>query len=88
MKRCIYCNREISLKYLLRKENLDKIKCPYCTKELKVTKMSKLLFISLLVLVTTLMVIFPLKISPKILLSIIWILVCGYILRPIIYKYE
>ncbi|MEG1003393.1 hypothetical protein [Clostridium sp.] len=88
MKRCIYCNREISLKYLLKKENLDKINCPYCTKELKVTKMSKLLFISLLVLVTTLMVIFPLKISPKVLLSIIWILVCGYILRPIIYLYE
>ncbi|WP_278689822.1 hypothetical protein [Clostridium baratii] len=88
MKKCIYCNREISLKYLLKQEKLDKIKCPYCTKEVKASKISKLLFISLLVLVITLMVIFPLKLYLKLLFISIWIVVCEFILKAIIYVYE
>lgn len=88
MKKCIYCNREIPLKYLLKEKNLDNIKCPYCTKELKVNKISKLLSISLTLLVISLIVIFPFKYNIKIVSILIWIYLSSKIFRTLIYVYE
>ena len=66
MKKCIYCNREIPIKYLFKEINLDNIKCPYCSKKLKVNKISKLLSVSLLILGISLISILPFKYNIKI----------------------
>ncbi len=88
MKKCIYCNREISLNYLFKQKGVDNIKCPYCTKELKVNKISKLLGTSLLILVIAIIIILPCKYNIKIISIVGWTFICNYLLRPLIYVYE
>lgn len=88
MKKCVYCNREINTNYLIKQKDLKSIKCPYCTKELKVNKTSKLFADSVLILISSLIFILPLIHIIKIITIIIWISLFGNFLRPIIYYYE
>ncbi len=88
MKKCIYCNREIPIKYLFKERNLDNIKCPYCSKKLKVNKISKLLSISLLILGISLISILPFKYHIKIIYIFIWIYLSSKVFRPLLYVYE
>ena len=88
MKKCIYCNREIPIKYLFKEINLDNIKCPYCSKKLKVNKISKLLSISLLILGISLISILPFKYHIKIIYIFIWIYLSSKVFRPLLYVYE
>ncbi|WP_024615199.1 hypothetical protein [Clostridium sp. Ade.TY] len=88
MKRCIYCDREIEIKYLLKQKRNDIIKCPYCTKELKVNKISKLFADSTLILISSLLIIFPIGYTIKIIGIILWIILFGNLIRPLLYSYE
>lgn len=88
MKKCIYCDREFSIKEILGFNNIDNIKCPYCTKELKVNKISKLLYASVLILIDSLIIAFPLTFLIKVMYVSIWSLFSAYLLRPYIYVYE
>lgn len=88
MKRCIYCNREIEIKYLLKQKDSNSIKCPYCTKDLKVNKISKLFADSTLILISALILIFPIGHISKFITIILWGILFSNLIRPLLYSYE
>lgn len=88
MRRCIYCNREIEIKYLLKQKDINKIKCPYCTKELKVNKISKLFADSTLILISALIIIFPIRYITKFSFIALWVILFIDLIRPLFYSYE
>ncbi|MDY6012349.1 hypothetical protein [Clostridium sp.] len=88
MRKCIYCNREIPFKYLLKQKDLNTIRCPYCTKKLKANKMSKLLGTSLMILVIAIIIVAPCNYFIKVISAIAWIFICDFVLCPLLYVYE
>ncbi|MCR6513630.1 MAG: hypothetical protein ACRDCB_11305 [Clostridium sp.] len=88
MKRCVYCDREITYEYLEKQKNKEEIRCPICYKKLKVNEISRLEFVSIVSLISILLLLLPLKILSRIIVVSLFIYLSFKYLKVRIYKYE
>lgn len=87
VRKCERCGYEIYPSYVLTQEEYNEILCPNCGRELVVTRISQVLTDIIMVMVASLIILFPLRLIVIAIIECVWLIVSNLILPVFLYEY-